>query len=126
MTLTCPVFPACLTASAAPGTAGEQIAIINFTLGLALMIAVASLNALSLRSSQGRKAARVSPGYFSAFRFSMAFCQSIMFPAVKLAVNHISALGPNQPAAPRPSACCRYPGVALTKNSRESGKASAS
>ena len=64
MTLTS-VRPDCLTASAAPGTAGVQMAMISLTFGSALMIVLASSNAFFWRSSQGRSAAILIWGYFS-------------------------------------------------------------
>src|SRR5688572_8998338 len=82
ITCTVPLLPACLTASAAPGTAGEQMAMSNFKLGYAPSRAVASDCALSLRSSHGLIATRVIFGYLSARRASMHFCHSFMFEAV--------------------------------------------
>src|SRR5215831_5700811 len=86
ITLTAPVLPACLTASAAPGTAGEQMAMMRLRFGLALRRAVASLWALSLRSSQGRRATIFMLGCLEERRASMYFCHSFMFAAVRLAV----------------------------------------
>src|SRR6266481_7609229 len=86
MTLTAPVLPACLTASAAPGTAGEQMAMMSFRFGLALRRAVASLWALSLRSSHGRRATIFILGCLEERRASMYFCHSFMLAAVRLAV----------------------------------------
>ena len=86
MTFTLPVLPACLTASAAPGTAGEQMFMMSFRFGLAAISAVASDCALSFRSSHGRIATIFMFGYFAARRISICFCQSIMFCAVRLAV----------------------------------------
>ena len=72
MTFTLPVLPACFTASAAPGTAGEQMAMISFRFGYALSSAVASLCALSFRSSHGRSATIFMFGYFAdAARFDV-------------------------------------------------------
>ena len=101
---------------------------ISFTSGLAFRIVFASSNAFFWRSSQGRRAAILMSGYFSARRASMCFCHSIMLAAVSEAVMMAnSPLPPSTRAAlsirvwPIPS------GVAwLTKKSRASGSASAS
>ena len=60
--------PDCLTASAAPGTAGVQMAMISLTSGSAFMTVLASSNAFFWRSSQGRSAAILICGYFSCRR----------------------------------------------------------
>jgi hypothetical protein len=62
---------ACRTASAAPGTAGAEIAITSATDGYTFMIVCVSANALSRSSSLGRMVASVSFGYFSASRCRM-------------------------------------------------------
>src|SRR6266481_5006481 len=86
MTLTVLVLFACLTASAALGTAGEQMVMISLRFGLALRRAVASLWALSLRSSHGRSAIIFIFGCLEERRASMYFCHSFMLAAVRLAV----------------------------------------
>src|SRR5207249_5391242 len=53
--------PAWRTASAAPGTAGAEIAIISFTDGYTLRMVWVSANALSRSSSLGRMTASFTP-----------------------------------------------------------------
>ena len=86
----------CLTASAAPGTAGEQMAMISFTFGIGVQDRVRLVERLSCLSSQGRRAAILISGYFSARRASMCFCHSIMLAAVSEAV-----MMANSPLPPR-------------------------
>ena len=59
---------------------------ISFRFGWALSSAVASLKALSFRSSHGRSATIFIFGYFSALSAAMCFCHSFMFAAVSEAV----------------------------------------
>ena len=63
------------------------------------MTALASSNAFFWRSSHGRRAAILIPGYFDDRRSSMHFCHSIMFEAVSEAV-----MIANCPLPPRISA----------------------
>ena len=115
-------------ASAAPGTAGVQMAMMSLTSGLAFKIVLVSSNAFFCRSSQGRSAAMVICGYFSCRRASMVFCQAIMLAAVSEAVMMAKdPLPPRMRAALSMSVWPIPSGVAwLTKKSRASGSASAS
>ena len=121
--------PACLTASAAPGTAGEQIAMISFTPGWAFMTVVASSNAFCCLSSHGRTATSFMSGVLRGLPRPRCACShSFWFAAVSDAV--MTANSPFPPSTRAASSISLWPipsGVAwLTNRSRASGSASAS
>src|SRR5262245_57005455 len=122
------VRPDCSTASAAPGTAGEQIAISSLQVLWALRMLFASSNACFCLSSQGRRATILRSGNFSLLYLSIAFCHSTMLPAVSEAVMiAYSPFPPRRRAAWSTSVFAMPSGVAwFTNTSRASGTESAS
>ena len=68
------VRPDCFTASAAPGTAGEEIAMISLTSGWTLQERLRLVERLLAgRRRSGRMSTSSMSGYFSAQRASMCF-----------------------------------------------------
>src|SRR2546421_12761354 len=86
ITFTCLALPALVTASAAAGTAGEQMAMISFTFGCEPRIVVAREKASLSLSLHACVSTSVMFGYFSFRRASIVFCQAIMFDAASDAV----------------------------------------
>ena len=80
------VRPDCFTASAAPGTAGEAMAITTLTSGWTFRRVWVSSKARLRSSSLGRMSTSVSPGYFSASTSLMCLIHSFWLAAVRDAV----------------------------------------
>src|SRR5687767_13739080 len=77
------VRPACSTASAAPGTDGEQIAISILQLFGGLWQLLTSSKACFCLSSHGRSATLFSLANFSSLYLPIAFSQSTIFPLLR-------------------------------------------
>ena len=95
------VRPDCLTASAAPGTAGEAMAMITLTSGWTFRRVCVSSKARLRSSSLGRTSTSFRSGYFAASCSRMFLIHSFWLAAVREAV-----MIANEPLPPRSREVC--------------------